>query len=51
MRMVKPIKKTSALSSVSPLRWAEDVDLTHISRQAWGIRGTPIKARLTVILI
>lgn len=29
MRLVKPIKKTSALSPVSPLRWAED--LTHVT--------------------
>lgn len=28
-RFVKAIKKTSALSPASPLRWDEDVDLTH----------------------
>lgn len=49
--LIKPIKKTSALSSVSPVCWAENVDPTQILPQAWGIWETPIKAKRPMVLI
>lgn len=49
--LIKPIKKTSALSSVSPVCWAENVDPTQIFLQAWGIWETPIEAKRPVVLI